>query len=522
MDDIPISNLEGKPDERVDVTAVFKATHECKHHNPEAILDKELLTWSIVSAELTAFAIPPAAPAGPVDVSATFSLKPTTGETTKLTGTGLDKIGDYHVTIKVKGDCEWTVNGKKETADGAATIDVTFHVYTVFIGVHAADFKQDDDFVMLLDKIGETRVDLVKDEIVVDKHEEAYPFRENCFATVLGHPAVLPVKTAIGEPTKHYSFIGLDKGGAINIPKLPAWKRYAIRGEKRSEKVDDVQQVGTFAGKTSKDQGTVFEFEGTLEIYDINPYVVNRVVRADIAFQVLDVKDPKKGPGFRARCAAHVIPAGSCNAPQVKGWEIGYVQNVISLSAAARYLPNQDKNTYRFADAVDSKTEFLIPNHVDSTVTLPTPMRDHSTRLSNNTSTGLRNCGRQKPHSAEDTPTVGDPTAIRKTFPTEAPAPIVKNALQVPYSIDDQTYTVDLFGWCVAHRGRVVVPLQQVSIELRLDAKKEGCKAVIPEGKEPGPARDPPITDGQSANEYLESSSALFKDGPVETVVIKP
>jgi hypothetical protein len=138
--------MEGKPDEKVDVGATFKASHDCKHNNPEAILEKESLVWSVESATLTEFPIPPAQQPGPVDVAKLFSVDPTSGKQTTLSGKGLDKLGDYKVTVKVKATCEWTVEGKKETAEDEASITVTFHVYTVFLGVHAKDFNQDDDF----------------------------------------------------------------------------------------------------------------------------------------------------------------------------------------------------------------------------------------------------------------------------------------------------------------------------------------------------------------------------------------
>lgn len=529
IDDIPISSMEGLADEKVDVTARFKADHECKHRNPEAILEKESLTWSIESAKLAAFAIPPAKPPAPVDVARKFNVAPTSGKKTKLTGKGLDTIGDYTVEIKVKAHCEWTVEGKKETADDEATVAVTFHVYTVFLGVHAKDFKQDDDFVMLRDLIGEKKV--AKDpKGIVDKHENVYPFREECFATILGNPAVTPVQAVLSDPTNHYEFEApgaLDVNDSIAVPKLPDWEGYAIRGIKRSAKVDDVVQIGAFAGKEAKDKGTVFGFEGTVRIYDFHPYKKKLTTKGKLDFQYLAVDDPDQGPAFRATCTATVVPAGCCDAPQVQNWEIGYLQNVTFYSNQAHWTAGAlDNDIYLFDKKVDSGTQFKVPDHVDGHIPFPGAKRDHSSNFYGKSHTQLGNCGQHKQHKVQDSPDSGYLAELPKAFPTPGPPPIIQAGLIRLYFIDKHELKIDFIGWCAARhtKGGFFVPLDEVTFELRVEAQSldAGQEQKVKITRQPGFLADPPITDGGSMKEYLDSTSPTLVDGPATTVFKKP
>lgn len=70
---------------------------------------------------------------------------------------------------------------------------------------------------------------------------------------------------------------------------------------------------------------------------------------------------------------------------------------------------------------------------------------------------------------------------------------------------------------------KIFVPLRQVTVQLRLDAKAEGVKAAIPPGGESAEAKDPPITDGEVVSEWLEANyPPPPQDGPATTVVTKP
>jgi hypothetical protein len=377
---------------------------------------------------------------------------------------------------------------------------------------------------MLRDTVGERKGGKI------DKHENAYPFLEKCFATVLGNPTTLPVPTSLSNASRHYTFqaIGpVNADGTIDVPKFPAWAEYAIRGEKRSTEVDDVQQNGTFAGKVSKDKGTVFGFDGTVRIYDFHPYVKKTKRIGEAEFQVLAVDDEDKRPAFRATCTAVVVPEGCCHAPQVQNWEIGYLQNVTQMSITAHYAPRpNDKDSYAFDAEVQPGTKFTIPDHSDSHIPFPGAKRDHSTDFYGGSHTVIGNCGHQAPHRVQDSPDSAFAVARIRQFPSPGPPPVIQGGLLCVYFLEKQGLEYDFAGWCAARHanGGFFVPLQQVTFQLRvdalsLDAGKE-CKAELVKG--PGAPTDAPITDGGSMKEYLDATPPKSVDGPANTVLTKP